>query len=288
MVHYEHMITFVYMLIFVLGGVLASFTMCCSDRFNVKTIGGRSVCDTCGMPLSWYSLIPFVGAILGCRSCDSKGSWIYVLGELGFATVFLLNVEAIVGHLGYSSQAFFGVFISTAILSTYTLLAVIDAKHYVFPNSILVFLYSLIGIFSIGVFLTINPQVEPVMVFLKYVLLNGVVWGAPFLLISVFSKERLMGYGDGILVASMGLLIFPVLSFFEFCKNCVPTYFYQQSAWYFMMTMLMASLLGLGWALVTNYIHHKKIFFKKHQAVPFGPSLIIAFIVVVMVMIHTY
>lgn len=271
------------MLVILLGGTLASFLMCFADRFGVKTMHGRSQCDNCGKPLEVASLIPFVGAFIGCKTCKIRGSGSYIAIEAGFALVFSLMIYTIVGFMGITMNAAVWALVGSTILSLFMLLALIDARHYVFPNVLLAWLYAVVLITIILVFILINPQAAPFLIFIKYILGSGLLWAMPLVLISIGSRERWMGYGDGILMGAMGMLVFPLLSFANFCKNCVPKFFFEQSLFFLMMTLFGASIIGLLWAFVENYRTHKTFKLKRGQVIPFGPSLIIAFVGVVIV-----
>lgn len=258
-----------------------SFFMCYADRFGVKTMHGRSQCDTCGQPLEAASLIPFLGAFIGCTTCKIRGSWAYVAIEAVFALVFSLMIYIIVGFMGITLMAGLWALLGTVILGLLMILTLIDARHYVFPNTLLIWLYAAVLVAVVLVFVLINPQASPLAVFAQYVLGSGLLWALPLLFISLGSQERLMGYGDGILMGAMGMLVFPLSSFAGFCKNCVPPFFFEQSLFFLMMTLFGASIIGIVWALIENYRRHKTFKLKRGQVIPFGPSLIIAFVGVV-------
>lgn len=59
-----------------IGLVMGSF-LCCAicRKDDLKSMNGRSHCDSCGKVLSWYELIPIVSYLLQCgkcRACKAK------------------------------------------------------------------------------------------------------------------------------------------------------------------------------------------------------------------------
>lgn len=287
-------------ILFFLGGVIASFVMCLADRYGVKTMMGRSVCDDCGMPLAYGSLIPFFGAFCMCKYCHKKGGVTYLFFEIIFSITFLIIGNSIMHHteiaqvLPYGQVIFF--IIAILIISLLGFLGIFDNKHKVFPTRellltitisfvlflIVVLLYSLQSI-------SIVNQLDNIISYIKYVMV-AVAWGIPFLLISLFSKEKYMGYGDGLLMIAFGLIAVSVKLFknivdfttYQNIPEIMRYYFYQSITEQFLVTLLAASMIGLLWGTVHNYRVNKKITLHKQQAIPFGPPLILGFLLVLL------
>lgn len=82
-----------FFMFFFLGGALASTMQCFIYRKNNDEdwFHGRSHCDSCGRVLSWWELIPVVGALytgFTCPVCHEKFTKDYALMELSQGLVY--------------------------------------------------------------------------------------------------------------------------------------------------------------------------------------------------------
>jgi prepilin signal peptidase PulO-like enzyme (type II secretory pathway) len=92
------MISYFYILVFILGLIIGSFLNCLIWRlYKDETLGGRSYCPHCRATITWYDNIPILSwLILGgrCRHCHQNISIQYPLVELMTAVLFLLTFQA--------------------------------------------------------------------------------------------------------------------------------------------------------------------------------------------------
>jgi leader peptidase (prepilin peptidase) / N-methyltransferase len=74
------------------GGAIGSFAGVVASRGWRASLTGRSHCDSCGRPLSWYELIPLVSFFAlraRCRTCHASFGWSPLLWEAGGAAIAL-------------------------------------------------------------------------------------------------------------------------------------------------------------------------------------------------------
>ena len=86
-----------------LGGALGSYVGVVASRGWRASLGGRSRCDSCGRPLSWYELIPIVSFFAlraDCRTCSASIGWAPLLWEAGGAAIALLIALPLLLELG--------------------------------------------------------------------------------------------------------------------------------------------------------------------------------------------
>lgn len=182
--------------VFVFGSIIGSFLNVVVYRYNSgATLGGRSMCFTCGKNLSWYELIPVFSFLLQrgrCRGCHSKISWQYPLVELLTGLLFL---GAFIVAGSYVRFAY--LLIQLSILMV---IAVYDVRHKIIPDLFsylfagLSFLYLIYVLYLSGwQFAVLWPD-----------LIAGIVYFAPFAAMWYFSKGRWMGFGDAKLALGIG------------------------------------------------------------------------------------
>jgi len=180
-----------------LGVILGSFLNALLFRFNTgkSVLRGRSACMRCGHTLGALELVPLLSFIFlrgRCRHCATRISWQYPLVE---ATAGLL---ATLVYLETGASVWFAYWL--AVWMVLLFIVVYDMRHSIIPWSASLTLMALaLG----GVLLAMAGQ-------------PGGAWGewwagpalgAPLLLISLVSRGRWMGWGDGILELSLGWLV---------------------------------------------------------------------------------
>jgi prepilin signal peptidase PulO-like enzyme (type II secretory pathway) len=174
------------MLVFVAaaGLIVGSFLNALLFRFNTgkSVMRGRSACTHCGHLLRALDLVPLLSFVFlrgRCRYCHSRISWQYPLVE---ATAALLAVLVFLEH---QEPLWFGYWFLVWMVLLFVF--VYDVRHKIIPWSALLVLLALT---------------------LVHVLVSGEAWGAllglPLLCISLVSRGRWMGWGDGLLEVSVG------------------------------------------------------------------------------------
>lgn len=172
-----------------LGLIAGSFINALAFRFNTgrSVLAGRSACVHCGRTIGALDLIPVLSYVFlrgKCRHCKSRISLQYPLVE-ALAALLAYGVYANTGLSGFFVYWFF-------VWMTVLFIVVYDVKHAVIPwNASLALLALSIG----GLFLT--P-------FSWGAVLAGPVLAAPLLFLSLVSRERWMGWGDGFFQLSLG------------------------------------------------------------------------------------
>ncbi len=171
------------------GAIIGSFLNALSFRIHTgqSIVFGRSHCMRCGHVLSAFNLIPiFSYLLLGgkCQYCKVQISPQYPLVEFGAALIAVGIYLTVV-----SPYAFIYWFIVWMILLFIT---VYDLRHTIIPPLCSVTLIILV----LSHFIIVSTSLVG--------LLAGPVLAAPLLLLSLFSKGKWMGWGDGFLELSLG------------------------------------------------------------------------------------
>jgi prepilin signal peptidase PulO-like enzyme (type II secretory pathway) len=176
-----------------LGLILGSFLNAFSFRFNTghlssllsPTSSGRSRCMRCSHVLGVSDLVPVFSFMFlrgRCRYCGSKISWQYPLVETAASLV------AVIIYLQSPEPFWFAYWFLVWLVMLFII--VYDLRHKIIPWSASLTLLALA---------------------LIHAALFGTWWGvalaAPLLLISLVSRGRWMGWGDGFLELSLGLLL---------------------------------------------------------------------------------
>ncbi len=155
-------------------------------------VGGRSVCDSCGVRIAAYDNVPVVSWLLlrgHCRSCGARIPVRYLLVELALGAAFAAT--AVVFHDDPSALALGLVFV--AMLAAITLT---DLERRIIPNKIL-----LAGaVAGIAIAAATDPSSLSE---------RGIAAAAAggLLLLIAFAYPRGMGMGDVKLAAVMGLFL---------------------------------------------------------------------------------
>lgn len=253
------MFTLIFTFVFCLGMIIGSFLNVVIYRFNSgKTLGGRSMCMSCGNKLKWYELIPVISflAQLGrCRSCNTKISNQYILVELSTGLIFTFIAYHFLPILALSQNLFiFLVSFFMLIFSLLIVIAVYDIRHKIIPDK-LVYTFAFLSLISVF----INPTgIGPTFFYPTIgALVAGPLLALPFALLWVISKGKWMGLGDAKLILGIGWILGIIYG----------------------ATALMFSFwLGTIISLLLIFISHKKLTMK--MEIPFAPFLILGTLIV--------
>lgn len=204
--------------------LLASiFGLCVGSFLNVlvyrgrsgMTLGGRSMCLSCGKALSWKELVPVLSYILQrgrCRGCSARISLQYPAVELaaaliagGFAWLYGLDFTqpsraSLDGTISFAlSTLFFWVLLAVFVY---------DLKHKIIPDE-WVALAGLLGLLKLLLmWMGALPEFPVNTIFVEiplwWHLAAGPTLAAPFALIWLLSRGRAMGLGDAKLILALG------------------------------------------------------------------------------------
>lgn len=229
---------------FIIGLVFGSFFCCLGLRLgrNDKFINDRSVCDTCHHQLAWYDLIPLISYLI------LKGKCRYCHKRINVLNPFIELTTGILFALSYYSFGFsLDLILSLSIVSLSMIIFTSDLTYMIIPDGVII-------IFSIIII---------ILEFLLKGLTGGLLSLASGLLLfffmfclmklgnAIFKKESLGG-GDVKLLFVLGLVIDPFLG---------------------LITIFLASFIALP---ISLYLLYKN----KEHIIPFGPFIIIAFLII--------
>ena len=198
----------------ILGFIMGSFLNVISLRYGTgKSLGGRSMCMSCGKTLSWYELIPVVSWLIQrgrCRSCSSKIPF-ELLGSELLAGIFfgLIAMRGLFTHSFVLNESYFvGTGYLFFIFSLLLIIFFYDIRHKIIPDK-LSFIFAL-GSFISMFFFSIDNTIFFYQGFHLpsfWHVLAGIFVPLPFVLIWAFSKGKLMGLGDPKLMVGIGFLL---------------------------------------------------------------------------------
>lgn len=239
----------------------------------------RSACPHCGHKLAWWELIPLVSFILlgrRCSSCGKKISWQYPLAEIAAGGLLVLS------HVTFGTTV--GAVVAAAASIILLFVYVYDARTMLIPDPAV---WSFNALAFLALFLNptydlLNPS-GPIIITPDWLALTaGPLVALPLLLIWLGSRGRAMGFGDVKLTLGIGWLLgvsagFTALTF-AFWIGAVVS-----------LGLLGAQKLWKRHSLNTSAKHTIKkaakgsdgsntLSFK--SAVPFGPFLVLGWLVV--------
>lgn len=237
--------------IFLFGLVLGSFLNVVIVRVpnGRGIVRGRSACTKCGHVLAWYDLVPIVSYITlrgRCRYCKKRISPQYPLIELYCGVIAIASFVAW-GHIGILFWIF-----SFSILLVCAALIIIDFRHLLLPDPIVIFLVVAAGIFALASFVSHSPNPFGTFSWQSFVAggaFAGVFWGLWY-----FSHGAWLGFGDVKLIGVMGLV-------FGFPGSLIVAY----------MAIILGGLIGLILLVTSRGTRKTKL--------PFGAFLCIAAII---------
>lgn len=237
-----------WILFFIFGASIGSFTQVVATRLNVAPISKtRSKCLSCGEALRVSDLIPIFSYLWlrgKCRYCKSSYGVSALLVELLYGLVFVLLYQFVLYGAGPVAGFFY--------LSYYTLLFIVlgvvalyDMAHTYLPNY---YLIAYIGLTLLMLMFRIVGGGGLLDVAAPFVV------AAPFLLIWMVSKGRALGFGDIILYFGVG-------AFFGIAQG--------------LAVFLLSIWLGTLYAIMV-YVQKRN----RKQEIAFVPFIVIAFLVV--------
>lgn len=266
--------TFIVIMSSILGLLVGSFLNVVALRFNTgKSLGGRSGCFSCGHQLSWYELIPaFSWVFQGgrCRSCSSKISPLYILGELATGITYgLISARGLFLGLSdlYNLPYLFGTLVLFIIFSILMVILFYDVRHKIIPDE-LSFAFGMLAFISL--FFFSSPLFNYTGFHLPdiFTLLGGVIVPLPFVLLWLVSRGRWLGLGDPKLMVGIGFL-------FGISQGFSAVFL---SFW--IGTLFVVSVILIDLVLKKRLLHQGKKSIMKTE-LPFAPFLIIATLVTI-------
>ncbi|MFZ5845373.1 MAG: prepilin peptidase [Patescibacteria group bacterium] len=192
------------LIFFVLGLVVGSFLNVLIDRLprGQTVIWGRSRCDFCHQTLRWFELIPVLSYFLQrgrCRHCHKLLPAQYPLIELvtaGLFTFFGLQFY----HINMLTREYIHLFSVFLIISSLVVIFVIDFKHQIISDNMLVL--GFVGILS-AYLASPWPSLGRTLPYL----ISAASGASFFLLLWLVTRGRGLGLGDVKLVFLLGLIL---------------------------------------------------------------------------------
>ncbi|OGY58739.1 MAG: hypothetical protein A3F24_02990 [Candidatus Colwellbacteria bacterium RIFCSPHIGHO2_12_FULL_44_17] len=258
-------------LLLILGLLMGSFLNVVGLRFryesgvlHFKNLNGRSHCPRCKSTLKWYELVPVVSFLIQrgrCKHCKNSISIQYPLVEIVSGLIFFYVPLVLLGSGNMFEIIHTAIWV--LVFLTFIVLAVIDYRQYLIPNSLNIWL-ALLGIGDVvaknamGNFGTFEGSALG-----HYAALFGLrdnIWinhgaaaliGGVFLgLVFLITRGRAMGLGDVKLAFALGLLMG-----------------YPDGIVALMLAFIVGALVSGGLLLIRK----KKI----KEYVPFGPFIVL-------------
>jgi prepilin signal peptidase PulO-like enzyme (type II secretory pathway) len=247
-------------ILFFFGTIIGSFLNVVIYRFNTgKTLGGRSMCLSCGKTLHWHELVPLVSYIMlrgKCSKCKSKISIQYPLVETTTGIMFVFLAFAFMRILDISQPLFLVTIVTYVYIWCLMLtIAVYDIRHTIIPEK-LVWLLNALAFVALFVFLDYRILLHvPTLISI----IAGPLLALPFWALWFGSGGKWMGLGDAKLVLAIGWLLGPSMG---------------------LIALFFAFWIGGLYSILLLLIKGRK--YTMHSAIPFGPFLVLgAFIVFV-------
>jgi len=191
---------FIYLLVFILGTVFASFIHLYATRLlkGESIIAPRSHCTTCNHTLKWYELIPIVSYIVQkgrCTKCNSKIGSSSFLVEIATGLLFAITYA----RYGISYETLLGFIIILVMMSVF----ISDFKEMIILDSTIV-----VGIILayIIIYLNLGPWKGIYKSFLYGIFAFVLMFVIKILGDAIFKRESLGG-GDIKLAFLMGSIL---------------------------------------------------------------------------------
>lgn len=244
-------------IVFLISVMVGSFLNVVILRFDSKTKfwQGRSKCMTCNHVLEWYDLVPllsFLSIGAKCRYCRTKLSWQYPLVELGTGILSTLAFYFIFPDISslfdITKLEIIRISILWFLVSQLVIIFVYDLKYMLIPN------ISLRLLQLAGLLWLITESISEKQLYTG--LYSGLILAFLIFLIYFFTKKQGMGFGDIDLILGLGFFL-PI--------GVVGHFFFG------------SFIVGTFWGIILIIINRK---INLKIKMPFGPSIILAFIVI--------
>lgn len=260
----------IFIFLFLIGTFIGSFLNVVIFRFNtgMAIVNSRSICMSCNKQLRWYELIPLFSFLIQkgkCRRCASVISHQYPLVEFITGLVLALVVFKFmpIYFISYWSYIFFITYF-IFIFSLLIVISVYDLRHKIIPNK-LVYIFIVLSFFSIFIDINFTNGLFRLPSIIN--IFSGLLLSLPFGMLSFFSKEKLMGFGDAKLILGIGYLLG-----FYFGLSAVVLAF-----WF-------GSIIGILLIILSKMKKLKKVNMKTE--IPFAPFLIFSTFIVFILNLH--
>ena len=245
--------------LFLVGSCIGSFLCCQARRLHhkeqhQKKLGSRSVCLSCKTKIKWYDNLPIISWLVlrgKCRKCGKKIGIAEILSEIGTGLAFLLfglgaylNGMTIELFLTQTSLTYGILALFGILLISLIFLAIYDGLYGELPVPFLTI--SIICAIIISI-------LKQWIYFSSFELFSSVaILGGLYLLLYLVSKGKWVGDGDWLLGTALGFSLgSPILA---------------------LLTLFLSNFIACIVMLPVVKGENKKI--------PFGPFLVIAFIIV--------
>ena len=235
----------IYLIIFfVLGTLFGSFYTVVGSRLpkGEGFIKNRSHCDKCNHTLSLLDMIPIISYIFLRGKCRYCGK------KINSLSTWMELFTGVLVSLSYFTFGFsYGLFFALGIVSLLTILSVSDISYYIIPDEILIFFSGYFVILT-----TLNSGIKAALLsIVSGIILFSFMYLVMLLGNYLFKKESLGG-GDIKLMFVVGIVLHPFLGLF---------------------VIFLASVIALPISLIMLWRSKKNL-------VPFGPFLLIAFMLI--------
>jgi prepilin signal peptidase PulO-like enzyme (type II secretory pathway) len=231
---------------FIFGAIIGSFLNVVAYRYKTgMTMGGRSMCFSCGRTLTWKELFPifsFIAQQGKCKKCSAKISIQYPLVEAGTGILFALVIYFF-PPLSFIQGI--STFFYLLIASILVVILIYDSRHKIIPDA-LVYSFAFIAFLHLFLF-------APTL----WDFLAGPILALPFYLLWLVSKGQWIGLGDAKLALGIGWTLGLSLG---------------------LSAIILAFWIGAIISVLWMFIVLKR--FKKRYEIPFGPFLIIGMFIV--------
>lgn len=260
------MLYFFLILIFLFGAALGSFVLVIANRYNtgLPFFKGRSLCFSCNTKLQKKDLAPIFSFLFlrgRCRYCQSKIPvsmfWAEII--MGILVVLAAYKSGIFDNF----QFIFQFSILTLIFGTILLISIYDLRHFIIPDSFLIFLFILAFLHN-SLFI-IYHSLSYSSIFDYF--FSSITLAIPFLLIFLISKGLWLGFGDVKYILVLGFLL-------GFSQG--------------LSAIILAFWIGAAFSLTALFLRHSKphinlpLFgnnFTIKSEIPFGPFLSVGIII---------
>ncbi len=258
---------------FFFGAILGSFACCQAWRIRLKEQGKKSpgkwsVCLSCGKRLKTSENIPIVSWLAQrgkCKHCGAKIGIAEILSELFLGLGFVLVANSIFDELITTISAnnfanllilIFRILVLVVSISIMWILLIYDAKWKKLPTFLLTIINACAILYVIlqvvGLILG-SAAFSEIGIYLLKSLGAATLLAAPYFLLSTLSKEKLVGSGDWLVALPIGLFL--------------------GHWWLALVALFLANASGSIIGLILRAR-------KGAREIPFGPFLIITFLLV--------